>query len=205
MPVPDAYTRSPGYADPKWIYGWQNSFTHNQFTLSISMDGRIGGLISSTTNEKMWWGGSSPATANHYRDEAYLGENTYVAKGVVVTSGSAGYDNHGNLISDTRTYAPNTTGVNYVSFMTSTGGDEEDNNYFYYSGTYLKVREVVLTYTFPNKWVRQSKFFSSGSVSLVGNNLLMFAKIPNVDPDSEGDNLQTPSLRSYGMNLNFKF
>jgi hypothetical protein len=62
-----------------------------------------------------------------------------------------------------------------------------------------------LTYTLPDRWVRGSKFFTNASVSLVGNNLLLLAKIPNVDPDAEADNLQTPSLRSYGVNLNFKF
>ncbi|HTJ12353.1 MAG TPA: SusC/RagA family TonB-linked outer membrane protein [Dinghuibacter sp.] len=205
FPIWDPYPRSPGYSDPKWIYGWQNTFTYKQFSFSCSIDGRLGGWIYSTTNEKMWWGGTAPGTANHFRDEAYNGQNTFIAPGVVVASGAATYDDHGNIIHDTRTYAPNTTGVNYVSFMTSTSGDMQDHNNFYYSGTYAKIREVVLTYTLPDRWVQGSKFFTSGSVSVVGNNLLMLAKIPNVDPDAESDNLQTPSLRSYGVNLNFKF
>lgn len=204
LPVTDAYTRSPGYQDPKWIYGWQNTVTYKQFSLNLSLDGRIGGLIYSTTNEKMWWGGSAPGTANHYRDEAYQGQSTYVGKGVVVSGGGVSYDNHGNVVTDTRTYETNTTGYNYVAFMTSTGGAEQDHNYFYYSGTYIKLRELSLTYTFADSWIKRTKFFTSGSVSVIGNNLLMFAKLPNVDPDA-GDNLQTPSLRSYGMNLNFKF
>jgi TonB-linked SusC/RagA family outer membrane protein len=205
LPVADPYPRSVGYSDPKWIYGWQNTFAYKNFTLSFSLDGRLGGLIYSSTNEKMWWGGSSPHTVNHFRDEAYLGQNTYIGKGVTVVSGSAAYDNHGNVLSDDRKYTPNVTGVNYVSFMTSTGGDEEDNHYFYYKGTYIKLRELSITYNFPKKWLGAGKVFQSGSASLIGNNLLMFAKIPNVDPDALADNLQTPSLRSYGFNFNFKF
>jgi TonB-linked SusC/RagA family outer membrane protein len=205
QPLTDPYARAMGYSDPKWIYGWQNTFSYKNFSLSFSLDGRLGGLIYSSTNEKMWWGGSSPGTVNHFRDEAYLGENTFVGKGVVVTSGAATYDNHGNITSDNRTYAPNTTGTNYVSFMTSTGGDEQDHRYFYYRGTYVKLRELAITYTFSEKWIRRTKAFQAASVSLIGNNLLMFAKLPNVDPDSEADNLQTPSLRSYGLNVNLKF
>jgi hypothetical protein len=205
MPVGDPYARAVGYSDPKWIYGWQNTFSYKSFTVSFSVDGRLGGLIYSSTNEKMWWGGSAPGTANHFRDEAYQGQNTYVGKGAVVTSGAATYDNHGNLLTDTRKYTPNTTGVNYVSFMTSTGGDEQDHRYFYYSGSYLKLREVSISYNFPKKWLQSTKVFQGGSVSLIGNNLLLFAKLPNVDPDSEADNLQTPSLRSYGLNVNLKF
>ncbi|MDR3712735.1 MAG: SusC/RagA family TonB-linked outer membrane protein [Puia sp.] len=205
LPVADPYQRSVGYSDPKWIYGWQNSFTYKSFTLNISLDGRLGGLIYSSTNEKMWWGGSSPYTVNHFRDEAYLGENTYVGKGVTVLSGNATYDNHGNVLTDDRKYTPNTTGVNYVSFMTSTGGDEADNHYFYYKGTYIKLRELSLTYNFPRRWLGDKKAFQAGSVSFIGNNLLIFAKVPNVDPDALADNLQTPSLRSYGININLKF
>ncbi|WP_165806570.1 SusC/RagA family TonB-linked outer membrane protein [Chitinophaga parva] len=204
MPLSDAYQRAVGYGDPKWIYGWQNSFNYKQFTLTCSMDGRLGGLIYSTTNLKMIWGGSSPATANHFRDEAYQGLQTYVGKGVVVTSGNVQYDNHGNILSDTRTYAPNKTPVNYVSYMTSTN-DAPAYNYFYYSGTYIKLREVVLTYNISPAFLKRTRVFSSASASLIGNNLLMFAKLPNVDPDAEGDNLQTPSLRSVGVNLNLKF
>jgi hypothetical protein len=89
--------------------------------------------------------------------------------------------------------------------MTSTSGDWQDHNWFYYSGTYLKLRELVFTYAFPDKWIKRTKVFTNASVSVIGNNLFLLAKMPNVDPDSEADNLQTPSLRSYGLNLNFKF
>jgi hypothetical protein len=77
------------------------------------------------------------------------------------------------------------------------------NNYFYYSGSYLKMRELVLTYNIPARWTK--KVFSSASVSLIGNNLFILSKLPNVDPDAESDNLQTPSMRSMGINFNLKF
>ena len=77
------------------------------------------------------------------------------------------------------------------------------NNYFYYKGTYLKMRELVLTYNLPAKWT--TGIFSSASVSFIGNNLFILAKLPNVDPDAERDELQTPSMRSLGLNINLKF
>ena len=77
------------------------------------------------------------------------------------------------------------------------------NKYFYYSGSYLKMRELVLTYNLPGKWMK--KVFNSASVSLIGNNLFILSKIPNVDPDAESDNLQTPSMRSIGVNINLRF
>jgi hypothetical protein len=47
--------------------------------------------------------------------------------------------------------------------------------------------------------------FNSASVSVVGNNLFILSELPNVDPDAESDNLQTPSMRSVGFNVNLKF
>lgn len=196
------YAQFFGYDDPDWIYGWQNTFTYKNVTLSFSVDGRIGGLIYSTTNQKMWWGGTAPGTVNQYRDDANAGQSTYVGPGVVVTGGDVQYDSHGNIINDTRKYAENTTAVNYISFMQTTSGGML-NNYFYYKGSYLKMRELVVTYNFPQKWTKN--VFSSASISFIANNLFLIAKLPNVDPDAESDNLQTPSMRSLGVNLNLKF
>lgn len=191
-----------GYSDPKWLYGWQNAFAYKNFSLSFQFDGRIGGLIYSSTNQKMWWGGTAKGTVTKYRDDANAGNATYVGPGVVVASGDVSYDQYGNITSDTRTYSPNTTAVNYISFMQSTSGDML-NNYFYYSGTYLKLRNVVLTYNLPKKLIKG--IFKEASVSVLANNLFILAKIPNVDPDAESDNLQTPSIRSMGFNLDIKF
>lgn len=191
-----------GQRDADWIYGLQNTFSYKNLSLSFSFDGRLGGLIYSTTNQKMWWGGSAKGTVNQYRDEANAGNDTYVGPGVVVTDGDVTYDSYGNIISDTRKFAPNTTKVNYIGFMQTTSGAML-NNYFYYSGTYLKMRELVLTYNFPAKLIKG--LFNSASVSLIGNNLFILSKLPNVDPDAESDNLQTPSMRSIGVNLNLKF
>ncbi|WP_276483996.1 SusC/RagA family TonB-linked outer membrane protein [Paraflavitalea pollutisoli] len=202
MQATTPYGQYFGQRDADWIYGVQNTFSYKNISLSFSFDGRLGGLIYSTTNQKMWWGGSAKGTVTQWRDDANSGKSTYVGPGVVVTDGTVTYDAYGNITSDTRKYAPNTTAVNYISFMQTTSGDML-NNYHYYSGTYLKMRELVLTYNVPTKWVKN--IFSGASVSLIGNNLFILSKIPNVDPDAESDNLQTPSMRSMGFNINLKF
>jgi TonB-linked SusC/RagA family outer membrane protein len=191
-----------GYSNADWIYGWQNTFAYKSFSLNISVDGRLGGLIYSTTNQKMWYGGTAPGTVNQDREDANAGKFNYVGPGVVVESGKVDYDAHGNIISDTRKYAENTKAVSYIGFMQNTSGAML-NNYFYYKGTYLKMRELALTYTLPANLIKG--VFNSASVSFIGNNLFLLAKLPNVDPDAESDNLQTPSMRSMGVNINIKF
>ena len=203
-PLTALYSTPMGYTDPNWIYGWQNTFNYKNISLSVSIDGRLGGMEYSTVNQKMAWGGTALSTVNQYRIDANAGKSTYIVPGEVVISGNATYDSHGNLLTDTRKYAPNTTPVNYISYMESTSGASQ-NNYFYYSGTYLKLRSVSLTYTFSKKMLSKQKAFKSASVSLIGNNLLLFSKLPNADPDPTGDSYETPSTRSIGFNFNLKF
>ena len=203
FPLNDTFQRPVGNSDPDFNYGLENTFAYKQFTLKVLVDGRVGGLMYSTTNQKMWWGGTNTGTLNHYRDEANAGQATYIGQGVVVTSGAATYDSNGNIVSDTRKFAPNTKAVNYIDYMTNTS-NSANTNYNYYSQTFLKIREITLTWQVPGKWLGKS-FIKGLNVSAVGRNLFLFAKIPNVDPDTGVDNLQTPSTRTMGFNANIKF
>ena len=82
--------------------------------------------------------------------------------------------------------------------------------------TYAKLREVVITYSLPTKWL--GKNISKVDVSLVGRNLLYFfpSAFHDIDVDqypgrnqfnniSRENDLQTPTTRSYGFNLNVVF
>lgn len=202
FPIRNPFKRYIGNSDPNLIYGIQNMLSYKNITLSFSIDGRIGGLMYSTTNYKMWWGGTSPGEVNQFRDDANAGKATYVGKGVVVTSGSVQYDANGNITSDTREFAPNTTPVSYISFMETTANTMNEN-YFYYSQTFLRLRQISLTYKLPALLLGKS--IQAASVSFIGENLLLFSKIPNVDPDPGVDNLQSPSTRNIGIRLNIQF
>ncbi|PWV47627.1 SusC/RagA family TonB-linked outer membrane protein [Chitinophaga sp. S165] len=203
LPLTDNVDRLIGNSDPDLIYGLENSFSYGNFSFRFLVDGRLGGLMYSTTNQKMWWGGTHPGTVNHFRDEANEPKATYVDPGVLLTGGKVIYDRDGNIVSDTRTFAPNTTAVNYISYMTNTSNGA-NVNYNYYSQSFLKLREVTLTYRLPSKWMK-GHIFRAADISAVGRNLLLFTKMPNVDPDAGVDDLQTPSTRSFGINLNLKF
>lgn len=185
FPITDDVKSSIGNRDPDWNYGLENTFTYKNFTFKFLVDGRFGGLMYSTTNQKMWWGGTSPGTLNQYRIDANAGKATFIGDGV------------------TETGAPNTKAVSYISYMQTTS-NYAYTNYSYYSQTFLKLREVTLTWQVPTQ--RLTKLGIKGlGISAVGRNLLLFSKIPNVDPDPGVDNLQTPSTRSIGLNLNVKF
>lgn len=200
-PMDDPYQRKLGNYDPDFIFGFQNTLTYKSFSLGISFDGRIGGKIYSTTNQKMWWGGTHPGTVNQYRDDANAGKSTYIADGVVVVEGNVTYDESGKILTDTRVYAPNTTPVNYISWNVNTSNAYLNH---FYDQSFVKLREIVFTYNIPSAVLKKT-FLSKASVSLVGRNLALWANMPEVDPDTGYDNLQTPSTRNMGFNLNFSF
>jgi TonB-linked SusC/RagA family outer membrane protein len=201
FPLDDPYQRMLGHTDPDFIFGLQNSLNYKSFTLTVGLDGRVGGKMYSTTNQKMWWGGTHPETVNHFRDEANAGLATYIAPGVVVVEGSAQYDEVGNIVSDNRVYTPNTTPVNYISWNINTSNGFLNH---YYNQSFMKLREITLTYRVPSR-ILDKTFFQQATVSFVARNIAVFTKMPNVDPDVGSDNLQTPSTRNFGFNVSFSF
>lgn len=201
FPLNDPFNRMLGYSDPDFVFGVQNTLSYGPFSLMISADGRVGGKMYSSTNQKMWWGGTHPGTVNQYRDDANAGIASYIAPGVVVVEGSVEYDVDGNIVNDTRVYAPNTTPVNYISWNINTSNAFLNH---YYDATFVKLREVTLTYNVPVSLLSRT-FFDRASISLIGRNLLLWSDMPEVDPDPGADNLQTPSVRNIGFNVNLTF
>ncbi|WP_233188717.1 TonB-dependent receptor domain-containing protein [Tenacibaculum sp. SG-28] len=203
--VSDPFVRKIGYDAADWSFGLQNTFRYKDFSLSISADGRIGGLISSITNLEMHWAGTHPNTVIPEREDAVNGISSYIDPGVVVVQGAVTYDTNGNIVNDTRVYAPNNTAVNYISWAKDIYQKEEAFEDFYYDETFLKIREIVFTYNFPKKNLEKT-FLDDVSLSLVGRNLFLFSNVPQIDPDQGfDDQFQSPSARSYGFNINLKF
>jgi hypothetical protein len=192
-----------GHTDPDFIFGFNNSFNYKNFGLSFSFDGRIGGIMYNGVEQKLYEGGMHPATANSYRDDAYAGNKTFVGPGVVVTSGSAEYDVQGNVVNDTRKFAPNTQAVNYVDwvFATYVNGVPGAN---IFKNSFVKLREVVITYNATQKILRKTPF-KAASVSVTGRNLALFTDVPFVDPDGSNGGLAEPAYRNIGVNINLKF
>ena len=199
----NAYT-SLGYYNPDWEFGVTNSISYKNFNLSFQFDGRIGGMMINGIEAKLWEGGMHKSSSNQFRDDAYNGNSTFIGDGVVSTSGSVQYDAFGNLISDTRKFEKNNVPVNYIDwiFATYTNGIGDA---VLYKRSFVKLREVILGYSFSPKILGRTPF-KSATVSVVGRNLLLFTKVPFMDPDGYTDySLAEPSYRNIGVNINLKF
>jgi hypothetical protein len=189
---------------------FQNVFKIKKFRINVDFDGAIGGMMVSTTNQKMWWGGRHPKSVT-WRDAEYAaGKPVYVPDGVVVTGGSLVRDVNGNVTSDTRTYQKNTTAVSwqtwcqnypYRAVITEKESKEFANAF---DRSYLKLRRLAVSYDLTN--IIGKKTFKGLDLTVFGNNLFVLKNVPYVDPDfgSSDSSLQDPSARYVGVSATIK-
>ncbi len=197
------YSSLYGYTDPKFIWGLANTVRYKRFTLSAAFDGRIGGFLNNYTSYKMWDTGAHPDSDNEWRYDEVVNKNkSFVGKGVVVTSGSATYDNMGNITSDTREYAPNTTKVSYETYARRYG----DGTRGVTNATFFKLRELSIGYSLPPSFAKYVGA-KSASISFTGQNVWMWTKdFRFADPDKANDTqLTSPSVRYVGGNIQLTF
>ena len=224
-----------GHLNPDFSFGFNNRVSYDRFSLSFQIDGRVGGKVY----DDVWYHAMNGGTAIESDQGAIaagrLGDwnaakanggvipssykGTYVAPGVVITSGTPQYS--GGKITNLKdlTFAQNTTPIVIQSYLSSALGSNFDE-YYTISRTFVKLREVQLAYSFAPKSLRKT-FIKTATISLVGRNLLYFAKRKDFDIDqyasgfnaadrsyqgTSGDvTLSSPTFRRFGFNLNLGF
>ncbi|AWW32238.1 SusC/RagA family TonB-linked outer membrane protein [Echinicola strongylocentroti] len=213
LPKQTDFAVNQGSTQPNYTLSLQNTFRYKDISLSFLIDGRFGGVTYDRYERDLWRSGSHPEAIHPEREQsniAYVnGEDakTMLIPGVKVVGGEVTYDPEGNIISDTREYAPNDYMVDYQSWAINYKAAWQS---VLIDKTFVKLREVVVSYNIPSSVV-ENTFFNHASVSFVGRNLLYWTK-DNTYGDldsytvSTGDtNLQMPSQRTYGFNLNLQF
>ena len=207
LPRASKYQTVAGFNEADFIWGWSNSFSYKQFSLNLSFDGRVGGIMHSVTDQAMWNSGSHPDSDNEYRyDMVVNGKNNYIGQGVKVVSGSVDYDSYGNITRDDRVFATNDMPVSYETYQVQMAPYiGSPRSQFMFSQTFVKLRDLSLVYQLPVAWSQKIKAKNT-SVGLIGQNLWMWAKdFKYSDPDVGSDNLNSASVRYIGMNVKLQF
>jgi TonB-linked SusC/RagA family outer membrane protein len=205
-----------GNSNPDWTGGLSNTLTYKNLALSFLIDCSMGGSIFSLD---MYYGlatGIYKETAvnndlgNPVRDPVVKNEDGTYA------SNSGGYINAGvNVIHNpdgSTTIQPNGTRIsaaNYGAF----GYLRNPNKAFVYDATYVKLRNITLTYTLPSHLFKNI-FLKGVAVSAVASNVwIIYKALPYADPESGlgAGNLQgysigsLPTTRNFGFNVKFNF
>jgi TonB-linked SusC/RagA family outer membrane protein len=214
LPRRTDFQKNQGNTQPDFILAINNNLTYKNFSLSFLVDGRFGGITYDRYERDLWRSGSHPDAIHPERELSNIAyatggdPKTMLIPGVKIVSGEVTYDPDGNILSDSRKFAPSDYKVTYQAWASSYKAAWESQ---LIEKTFIKLREVVLTYTLPSTLLGKS-FVKGASFSLVGRNLLYWTKDKDTFGDldtytmSTGDTeLQQPSQRTYGFNINLNF
>ncbi len=197
-----------GNIQPKWLGGWSNTFSYKQWALSGLLDIKRGGDIYSITN---WFGEYAGVLSSTMRGREVDWNNPgIVVQGVDKSTCGAGSHTVASGPSAGRYVCvggqKNTTNVTSEAYFQNIF---PVNEYGIYDGSYVKLREVRLSYDLRPSWAARLRS-NAVNISLVGRNLAMWTKVPNIDPEftySSNSNLQgleyaiVPNPRVFGFNL----
>ncbi|MDE3741163.1 SusC/RagA family TonB-linked outer membrane protein [Maribacter polysaccharolyticus] len=207
-----AYSTVFGYSDPDWLWGVNSTLQYKNLSLFVSMDGVVGGLMNTRTESYMWQSGGHPDSVTEERalDVATPGSENYIGDGVMVVSGDVSFDTDGNILEDTRAFAPNDVPTTYLRAVkdlhNSSAWGGSGTTADAYEKTFFKLREVSLTYNVPNRVLEGWGPIKNASISFIGQNVLLWAKdFKYSDPDGGREDFSDPSVRYLGANIKLSF
>ncbi|WP_035478794.1 SusC/RagA family TonB-linked outer membrane protein [Gelidibacter mesophilus] len=176
-----------------YTLGFSNSFRYKNITLGFLIDAKYGGSVHSGTNRELLLRGLHKKTLEGR-------ENGLVVSGIDDATGNP----------FTATVAPENLRTYYGVILEESRGISEE---VVYSTDFIKFRELSLSYSLPNK-ILKDLFINDLRLSLIARNLFFISKdIDNVDPEAALNNLNSqgierfgiPSTKSYGFSVNVKF
>lgn len=206
LPIASTKKEYLGDAQYDWMGGMNNSITYKGFSFSFTIDIRQGGLMYSRTKEIMYFAGTAPETA-------YNDRNPFIVPNSVM----ADYNDEGEIVG----YLENTVAVSNANhtlyqYYDQTHGGGAFSQAWLVDKSFMKLRDVVLTYTLPNKLIEKSPF-GRAQISLIGRNLLLYTPSTNhfIDPEvttfgndlnaDYGEFTAAPTTRSIGVSLKVTF
>lgn len=201
-PIPTDQVINLGNYNPDWMLGITNTLSYKGINFSFLFDIRQGGKVYSHTQTVGREGGMIIETlegrANGY--DLSLPGNGVIGQGVVQNADGS--------------FRPNDFKLSAREWHTSITLGRRLLEGMVYDASFVKLREVKLGYTLPNKFMGRLPF-RDVNISFVGRNLFLWTNVPHIDPETAStaggtiipgiESVALPSTRSYGFNLGFKF
>lgn len=213
LPMYDKSAHVLGNASWDWTGGVVTTLAYKNLSLSAVFDVKVGADLYSMSARSAYESGKSLATLEG-REEWYRSEEQRKAAGLPKGSPdwtpTGGFVAPGVIDNGDGTYRENDIYINPEDYWMSVCRNAP--SMFIYDNSYVKCREITLTYQIPKKIFKG--VIDNMTVSFVARNpFILYKNIPNIDPDSNYNNTtgmgleygSLPSRRSYGFNVNIKF
>ena len=197
-----------GDVNPDWNAGINNTLSYKNLSMSFLIDWQKGGDIFSLD---MWYG----IGTGLYEETAGNNELGNPKRDPIVQNEDGTYASNTGGILNEGVYEDGTTNTTRVrgDYYAADGWAVSPNGRFVYDASFVKLREVVLTYRLPSSLMERT-FIQGASVSFIGSNLWIIHKnLPYSDPEaSQGSgNIQgwqsgaLPTTRNFGFSVNLQF
>lgn len=193
-----------GDMNPDWLGSISNRFAYKSLAMSFLIDIRSGGDIFSL-DQYYGQGTGLPAFTAEKND---LGNPV---RDPVTNDATSGGIILPGVLEDGTT---NNIRVNANSYAGPYGWARNPNAAFVYDGSFVKLREVTLTYTVPKDLVRKTNILTGVDITFRGRNLWIISKnMPDADPEEQfsSGNISGyqggayPTTRTFAINLKLKF
>ena len=213
LPMYDKSNHVLGNASWDWTGGVYTNFSYKNISLSAVFDVKVGADLYSMSARAAHETGKSMATLEG-REAWYKSEEARQAAGYAKDSPdwipTGGFIAPGVIDNGDGTYRENDIIINPEKYWMNVCRNAP--SMFIYDNSYVKCREITLSYTLPKTWLKN--VIDGLTVSFVARNpFIVWKNIPNIDPDSNYNNTtgmgmeygSLPSRKSYGFNINVKF
>jgi outer membrane receptor protein involved in Fe transport len=195
-PIADAQVGVIGDVNPDWIAGLNTTLSWKGFSVYGLLDIRQGGDIWNGTKGALTFFGRAEDTESRGEMTTFEGVQGHVDEltGALISEGTT---NTVEVPLDQAWYQGNGGGFGSVS------------EHFVEDGSYIKLKELSVTYSLNPKWLVKTPV-AGIDISLIGRNLWLSTDYSGVDPEtsltgannSQGmDYFNMPGTRSYGLNL----
>ena len=178
--------------NPDWTAGIGSTLRWKNLSFGFLIDVRYGGDVYLQSMMRLQSNGQTKETVAG-REEYYTTGKGLISQGVNVNTG-----------------LPNTVELDPTTYWGQFYGNI--GNYIY-DTTNVRLRELNLTWTLPDKWFAKT-IIRGLKLSAVANNVcFLYNNLPGFDPEctystGNGQGIETaslPSTRSFGFNLNVTF
>lgn len=189
-----------GDVNPDWKGGVSNSFRYKNFNLNFLIDVQHGGDIFSSDIAQGYRSGLYVNTVG-INDLGNPMRNSLADGGGIILDGVAPDG------------SPNAVRTRMDTYNNALGINRAPQKFFIYDASFVKLREVAITYTIPGK-ILQKTPIKGISVSAIGSNLWIIHKnLPYSDPEAgmSAGNIQgyqlgpLPTTRDFGFNVKLQF
>jgi TonB-linked SusC/RagA family outer membrane protein len=208
-PVVSNIQKRVGNPNPVFLMGLGNTFSYKGFSLYTLVDWKHKGDLWNGTRGSLQAIGTSFYTLDRGKEQVFEGVMGHLNDAGEIVHDDGGGEKPGPG-------AVNTTAVPLDEnwYLGNGGGFGAQTETFIDNASFIKLREVTLSYDFPADKFKNSRFLKGINVNLFARNIIIWTPYKGIDPETsltgatnaQGiDYFNMPGTSSYGLNFKFKF